>query len=122
MPRSECPTCPIENNSALVQLAERVERVYVSDALATAGFDAEDAIHEGIITPDDIDRLTPKIHEDAGLSLGCFPVLRETAQQDQETLNGLVDETKVALAGCATCRLQRTCCLEGFAPKGKKME
>lgn len=43
--------------------------------------------------------------------------MHEAAQQDQDTLNGLVNEAKLALAGCATCRMQRTCYLEGFTPK-----
>ncbi len=120
MTNPECPTCPIENNPALVQLAGRVGRVYVSEAMLASdyAFDAEDEIRQREITTADIDELRPKINEDASLSLtSCFTVLHEAAQQDQETLSSLVDEQKVALAGCATCRLQRTCYLEGFVPK-----
>lgn len=71
---------------------------------------AEDQIRQGTITADDIDRLAPNLEADIDLSLtSCFVDLHEGARADRTTLMALVDEGRVAVAGCATRRLQRTC-------------
>ena len=111
----ECAVCPIGDNAALCQLAGRIRGVYVSDAFDALPPDAnmivaEDEIHQREITPDDIGRLNARIEEDTDLSLtGCFVLLHEAARGDRETLSALVDEQTLALAGCATHRLRRTC-------------
>jgi hypothetical protein len=110
----ECPTCPIGDNPALCFFASRVEKVYVSDGIATSPYEnmvvAEDEIRRGQVTPEDISHLKPKIEEDIQLSLtGCFIPLHEQARQDSNTLTTLVDEQRIAVAGCATHRLQGTC-------------
>lgn len=110
----ECPTCPIGDNLNLCLFAGRVERVYTSDAFASSPHEnmavAEEEICRGKITPDDIDRLIPELEADINLSLtGCFVTLHEGARADQEILAALTDEQRIAVAGCATHRLRRTC-------------
>jgi hypothetical protein len=110
----ECPTCPIGDDPNLCFFAGRVEDVYASDAFDSSPHVnmavAEEEIRQSEVVADDIDRLTPKLKADINLSrTGCFLPLHERAQADEKTLATLTDEQKIAVAGCATYRLRRTC-------------
>ncbi len=110
----ECPTCPIGDNTELCFFASRVEAVYASDAIASSSHEnmtvAEDEVRQGEVTTADITRLKPVIEADIDLSLtGCFIALHERAQADRKILAILTDEESIAVAGCATHRLRRTC-------------
>lgn len=110
----ECPTCPTGDNTELCFFASRVEEVYVSDAVNSSSHEnmiaAEDEVRQGEITADDITRLKPALEADIDLSLnGCFLPLHERAQADRKILATLTSEESIAVAGCATHRLRRTC-------------
>jgi hypothetical protein len=109
----ECAICPVGDNVALCQLASRIEDVFYTEALDALGrSDLKDAaeIEQREITSDDVARLNPELEEDIELSLtGCFASQRDRARQNSETLASLVDEQRIAVAGCATHQLRGTC-------------